>query len=139
MSNWITIELDKLEGSAFEGDDLGPELGRILRCLALQFEGLSRESFVNDEYPRTLHDINGNKVGTVSGNFEPDEDEQEMYDSVRHFTKWMSFHEIAKFVEDCGMRVSSNDTEEDLVEAIVEAVKAGDISLDHLEDYASKP
>ena len=52
----ISIEIEN-SGSAFD-DSPDSELGRILRKLADQIE--------NGTAPEVLHDLNGNKCGTVS-------------------------------------------------------------------------
>ena len=88
--NYLTIDLENLDNAAFSGEDMGPEIGRILRKLAVGFENLSRKELINDDYPSVLADINGNRIGTVSGNFEEDEDDEHtLYDSIRSVTKWM--------------------------------------------------
>jgi hypothetical protein len=139
---WLSIEFNDLDGAAFEGEDMGPELGRILRALAARLETMSREEFVNDDADCKLKDINGNTVGSVSGTFYEDEDEdeeQELYDSVRTHTKWMSHHEIAKFLEDCcNIAPGTGFTEADLVDAIVQSIKDGDTTIDTLEEFANK-
>lgn len=135
---WLTIEFDDLNGSAFEGEDLGPEIGRILRKLAARLETMSREQFVDDDADCKLLDINGNKVGSVSGNFEAD-DEQEKFDAVREYTKWMERSDIAVFLYDyCGIQVNTNDSDHELVEAIVQAIDDGTTTLSDLEEFAGK-
>lgn len=138
MSSWLSIELNHLDNAAFAGEDLGLELARILRTLAQKCENMTRAEFVNDDIDGALRDINGNKVGRVSGNFEDDEDnEQEIYDEVRKRTKWMSRGQIEEFVIDyCCVAVNDTDTERALVDVIVEAIKAGDTKLEALEDFA---
>lgn len=51
------------DNAAFEGQNCGPEIARLLRKLADQAEGLQYDS---DElyWQLPLFDINGNKVGT---------------------------------------------------------------------------
>lgn len=133
---WLTIEFDNLDNEAFSGEGLGPELARILHRLAYKFEVMSRAEFVNDDADGKLKDVNGNTVGSVSGSFVDDEDDQDLYDEVRRITKWMSHHEIAKFVEDhCSCFVSSADSEEVLIDTIVDAIKDGDITIGDLEDF----
>jgi hypothetical protein len=56
----ISIEIEN-SGSAFD-DSPESELARILRKLADQIE--------NGTAPEVLHDLNGNKCGTVSMNTE---------------------------------------------------------------------
>ena len=137
MSSWLSIELDNLDNAAFAGEDLGLELARILRKLAQKFENMTRAEFVNDDADGALKDINGNKVGRVSGNFEEEDNEQEIYDEVRKHTKWLSRGQIEEFVVDyCCVAVNDSDSEQALVDIIVEAIKAGDTKLEALEDFA---
>ena len=137
MSSWLSIELDNLDNAAFAGEDLGLELARILRKLAQKFENMTRAEFVNDDADGALKDINGNKVGRVSGNFEEEDNEQEIYDEVRKHTKRMSRGQIEEFVIDyCCVAVNDSDSEQALVDIIVEAIKAGDTKLEALEDFA---
>jgi len=49
----------KLDNAAFEDDNRGPEIARILRKLADEFEEYGHPHFDG------LYDINGNRVGAV--------------------------------------------------------------------------
>lgn len=68
----IHIELDN---AAFDGDDCGPEVARILVELARHIKRVSRDDLEGHE--PTPRDINGNCVGTVSFeiDYEVEEDE----------------------------------------------------------------
>ncbi len=61
MTVKITIQCDN---AAFDGNDLGSELARILADLSNRWAGpgVVRKS----ELPRTIYDINGNAVGRVT-------------------------------------------------------------------------
>lgn len=59
----LTIRID-CDNAAFDEDNLGPEVARILRGIAAQVEG-AREVDIDTLKTLPLHDINGNKVGTV--------------------------------------------------------------------------
>lgn len=57
----LKIDIDMVN-LAFEGEDCGPEVARILRALADRCEDWSYSRFVNEAMVK-LYDFNGNNVG----------------------------------------------------------------------------
>lgn len=73
MSNaYIRIEMDN---DAFEGDNCGYELARVLREIAYKVEGTSRRDL--DGLYVVPRDINGNACGTVDFEIDEADDQQE--------------------------------------------------------------
>ena len=60
----ITIKI-KTDNAAFEGDDLGREVGRILHRYADYVESLSGD-VAEDRMVQVLFEINGNAVGKAT-------------------------------------------------------------------------
>jgi hypothetical protein len=59
----LVIDIECNNDAFFDADgepNPNPEIARILRHLAKRFATCS-----SDDYPSTVHDANGNKVGTV--------------------------------------------------------------------------
>ena len=80
MTIKIRIETDN---AAFEGDNIGCEIARILRRVAEIVDGEARKSL--SEYSLSLLDVNGNAAGfAVFDKLEPDdEDEDEIAQAMR--------------------------------------------------------
>ena len=53
----------KLDNSAFEGEDLGPELARVLRNLAERIEEQNRYYLTGNGSRMSCRDVNGNHIG----------------------------------------------------------------------------
>lgn len=62
----LTVEI-KAENAAFTGEDLGPELARLLRKAADYFTDHNADD-VTDVDTLTLMDANGNRVGAAELN-----------------------------------------------------------------------
>lgn len=132
----ISIEIE-CDNAAFDGENIGPEIARILQVLACKFQDASRQVLA-DRDGEGIIDYNGNRVGSLSYDVEPDEDEdeQELYDSVRRVTKWMSKDKIRKFVEEClGAATFDEDSEEVLVTCIVQCIQDKDATVEYLETW----
>lgn len=137
MSQGFTMEFD-MGNSAFEGDDAGFEIARILRQFADVFEGLTRQQLADGDYPGKVTDINGNCIGDVNlyVDEEEDEDDSALYTSVRNATRWMDVADQRRFLESvCGIQTYDHETEYDLTNAIVENIKDGTTTLDDLEGF----
>lgn len=63
-SNTAVLRID-LGNDAFGGDDLGPELARILRDLAGRLEDQSRVYLAGNGKRSSVRDINGNAAGNL--------------------------------------------------------------------------
>lgn len=59
----VKIEIDSVGNAAFEGDDMGREIGRILNDLAHKISQTSRAELQGEVLVVPLKDINGNRVG----------------------------------------------------------------------------
>jgi hypothetical protein len=73
MTIKIRIETDN---AAFEGDNIGCEIARILRRVAEIVDGEARKSL--SEYSLSLLDVNGNAAGfAVFDKLEPDDEDED--------------------------------------------------------------
>lgn len=71
----LTVRLDN---DAFSGNDLGPELARVLRDLADRLEEQSRAYLAGNGARNRAKDTNGNTVGfLVLTDIEPDDEDDE--------------------------------------------------------------
>lgn len=63
----------KLDNAAFEGEDLGPELARVLRDLAERIGAQSRTYLAGNGNRIRARDINGNTLGFLNLDIDNDE------------------------------------------------------------------
>lgn len=67
-----TLRID-LDNAAFEGEDLGPELARVLRDLAERIGAQNRTYLAGNGNRIRARDINGNTLGFLNLDIDPEE------------------------------------------------------------------
>lgn len=130
----ITIHLDN---AAFDGEDVGPEIARILRRVATELEVAGRLEI--SEYTKNLRDSNGNKVGTaeVDGlevEAEADDDDEELYHDVAQVLRYTTDIAIRSFMEGRGYQTYDCETRHTWLLTIVDDIKNGEINLDDVRN-----
>ena len=133
----FTITID-LGNAAFEGDELGAEVARIVREQLDDIEGSTRETL--SQKSLTLKDINGNDVGFLDFDIEPEEDETEIPADLTDLLNYMSNEDILDILENmCGVQVYSSETFFCLSKLLVGEIKAGHVTQDQIrEAYAPR-
>lgn len=126
----LTIELDN---SAFDGDDCGPELARILRDMADKVEDLPRREL--GDYGSPPRDVNGNRVGQAWFEMDSIEDEEYLLDDVLDGRTKQELKEILTDV--CGDVTFAEENYDMKVLRcrIFENVTDGTTTIDDIKEY----
>ena len=134
----ITIEID-FGNAAFDGDELGIELSRILRAVSNRYYDMSRQEIQDDDQEYPLKDINGNTVGRVyieveDENEDEDDELRPIYERI--FKQAPERGHLAKFLEEhLGMQVYELETEDTLLDALAENIRDGSTDIEEFEAF----
>lgn len=124
------LKLD-VDNAAFAGDDLGPELARILRNLADKLQEQNRKYLSGNGNRLRVPDINGNCIGFAEFDIdEPDDDD------IHDFVGDMRTEHIRTMLQEhCSIQCYDHETHDVLVDALVECITTGDVSIDDIKAH----
>ena len=134
----FTLEIT-MDNTAFDGDELGIELSRILRAVSNRYYVLDREGIVESNPETVLKDINGNTVGSawIEIDEEESDDDEEVNEIYRRILRQAPARtHLARFLEDIlGIQVYDHETEGELLAALVENIKDGSTDIEEFETF----
>lgn len=137
----FSLNID-MNNAAFDGDDIGPELARILRKLADKVD-VDRESLADlaGLMSASVHDVNGNNVGDVYLEVDLDDDAPDPEEEREAIRQQLASYDLTRealvaFLEGAlSIQCYDGETADMLFEDLVENIYDGTTDISTFEAF----